>query len=573
MTTDETQTKPDRTPPAVPARRLSILGDSATQFLAKALAAKGREENLPLTIFDADFDQLNSQILDPDSELYHSQPEFVLLYLSVERLWERFAASPLAARSGFAQHTLAEIRNWWQQLARNSKARIIHCNFIELNDAVFGHFGLKTVSSFPYQVKLLNLELMRLAGEEKNVFLLDLAGLTGQVGYQQAHDPRLFVTAKLTLALDFLPTVAGAVLEIIKAISGSFRKCLILDLDNTLWGGIIGDDGLENIQLGDLGMGHAFDALQAWARELKHRGIIICVVSKNDEDKAKRPFVDHPDMLLRLEDIAVFVANWENKADNIRYIQQVLNIGFDAMVFVDDNPFERNLVRQFLPAVTVPELPEDPALYAGYLRALNLFETASFSEEDLQRTRQYQEELARTNAQKSHTSIADYLRSLDMCAEVGPFDDFCTPRVAQLTQRSNQFNLRTVRYTEAEVDALRRRDDHVTLAFHLQDKFGDHGLIAVIILRREGGDAAFLDTWIMSCRVLKRGMEEFTLNQIVGRCRALGITRLVGEYLPTPKNGLVKNLLADMGFTNRDGRWELSLDDFAVRDSFIQVKE
>jgi FkbH-like protein len=349
-------------------------------------------------------------------------------------------------------------------------------------------------------------------------------------------------------------------------------KCLVLDLDNTIWGGVIGDDGLENIQLGDLGMGHAYDQLQSWARELQRRGIILAVCSKNNEETAKQPFREHPDMTLRLEDIAVFVANWENKVDNLKRIQATLNIGFDSMVFLDDNPFERNLVREHLPALTVPELPEDPALYVSYLSGLNLFETASFSGEDLQRTRQYQAEAARTDFQKSFTSIDDYLRSLDMTAEVKPFDDYSLPRVAQLAQRSNQFNLRTVRYTVADIDRLRQSPGHVTLSFQLADKFGDHGLIGLVILKQLDDATAFIDTWIMSCRVLKRGMEEFIVNQMVLQARGRGWQRLVGEYIPTAKNTMVKDLYRDLGFAGRDGRWALELNTFEEHKTFVRAK-
>jgi FkbH-like protein len=378
--------------------------------------------------------------------------------------------------------------------------------------------------------------------------------------------------SKVAFALDFLPLVAKAIVDIIKAISGSVRKCLILDLDNTIWGGVIGDDGMENIQIGELGMGHAFDRLQKWAKELKQRGIILAVCSKNEEDTAKKPFREHPDMILRLEDIAVFIANWNNKADNIKHIQATLNIGFDSMVFLDDSSFERNLVREHLPAVTVPELPEDPALYVPHLCALNLFETASFSDEDLQRTRQYQEEAARGDFQKSFTSIDDYLGSLAMVSEVKAFDDFSLPRVAQLTQRSNQFNLRTIRYTEADIDRLRKSDDCITMSFQLEDKFGDHGLIGLIILKKLNEAEAFIDTWIMSCRVLKRGMEEFIVNQMARQARDRGIQRLIGEYIPTPKNNMVRDLYAQMGFASCNGKWELDLQPFKELKTFIRVK-
>jgi FkbH-like protein len=557
---------------ALPPRRLALLGDSATQFLAKAIKAYGYEEKINFEIFDADFDQLDQQILDQDSELYHSKPEYIVLYLSAEKLLVNFAATDPQARDHFAERIISEIQNWWTTVARFSKAKLIQLNFIEINDAVFGHFAAKVSSSFTYQVKKLNLELMDGAQKQKHVFIADVAGLSNQAGYANAHDPRLYATAKLAFALDFLPAVAKAVVDITRAIEGSLKKCLILDLDNTLWGGVIGDDGIENIQIGELAMGHAFDALQRWAKQLRQRGILLAACSKNDEEAAKKPFRDHPDMILRLDDFAVFVANWDNKADNIKRIQAALNIGFDSMVFLDDNPFERNLVRELLPMVTVPELPEDPALYVSHLCSLNLFETASFSDEDLQRTRQYQDEGARNDFQKSFTSIDDYLGSLAMVSEVKAFDDFSLPRIAQLTQRSNQFNVRTVRYTEADVDRIRKSDEFITLSFNLADKFGDHGLIGLVILQTRPKNQAFIDTWIMSCRVLKRGMEEFIVNQMAEHARRRGIERLVGEYLPTAKNSMVKDIYSHMGFAARDGHWELDLPQFRGLKIFIQTK-
>ena len=555
---------------SLPVRRLALLGDSATQFLAKAIKAYGYEEKTSFEIFEADFDQLDRQIFDPNSELYHSDPEFAVLYLSSEKLWDRFAATSLKTRAHFAEQILSEIQNWWKTVARDSKAKVIQLNFIETNDAVFGHFAAKIPSSFPYQIKKLNFGLMDLAQQEKHVFIADVAGLSNQVGYTHTHDPRLYAVAKVAFALDFLPTVAKAIVDIIKAISGNLKKCLIFDLDNTIWGGVIGDDGIENIQIGELGIGHAFDRLQRWAKELKNRGIILAACSKNEEATAKQPFQEHPDMTLRLEDIAVFVANWENKVDNIKYIKKVLNIGFDSMVFLDDNPFERNLVRELLPEVVVPELPEDPSLFVRHLCSLNLFETGSFSEEDLQRTQQYREETTRSNFQEAFTSIDDYLSSLGMVSMVKPFDDFSVPRVTQLTQRSNQFNLRTVRYTEADIDRMRKSDEFITLSFHLEDKFGDYGLIGLVILEKLKKGTAFIDTWIMSCRVLKRGMEEFIVNQMTKEARKVGVQRLIGEYLPSAKNKMVEDVYSQMGFAESNGKWELDLQQFKDFKTYIQ---
>jgi FkbH-like protein len=298
-----------------------------------------------------------------------------------------------------------------------------------------------------------------------------------------------------------------------------------------------------------LGIGKAFTEFQQWVKKLKNRGIVIAVCSKNNEETAKEPCVKHPDMILRLEDISVFIANWDNKADNIRQIQSILNIGFDSMVFLDDNPFERNIVRENIPQMTVPELPEDPGEYLEYLYDLNLFETVSYSKADRDRTKQYQTEAQRVSLKKVFANESDFLKSLDMISEVRGFDTFNTPRVAQLSQRSNQFNLRTIRYTDADIQRISTDDHYRNFSFTLSDKFGDNGLIGVVILEKQDEETLFVDTWLMSCRVLKRGMENFTLNTLVEYAKKNGFKRIIGEYITTPKNKMVEEHYQNLGFT------------------------
>jgi FkbH-like protein len=376
----------------------------------------------------------------------------------------------------------------------------------------------------------------------------------------------------MVLSLEVLPEVARKTVDIIAATDGKFKKCLVVDLDNTLWGGVIGDDGMENIQIGGLGIGKAFTEFQYWIKKLKERGIIIAVCSKNTESIAKEPFEKHPDMILRLDDIAVFMANWETKVDNIRQIQSILNIGFDSMVFLDDNPFERGIVRENIAGITVPELPEDPADYLEFLYQQNLFETISFSGEDAERTKQYQVEAQRTMLQKSFTNEDDFLKSLNMVSLVEPFNKFNAPRVAQLSQRSNQFNLRTIRYTEADIESFANSPDFFPLTFTLEDKFGDNGLISVILLRTQDEDSLFVDTWLMSCRVLKRGMENFVLNEIVNVAKQNNFATIIGEYIPTAKNAMVKDHYKNLGFARKNNQWVLNVLDYEPRKTFIRNK-
>jgi FkbH-like protein len=342
-------------------------------------------------------------------------------------------------------------------------------------------------------------------------------------------------------------------------------------LDNTLWGGIIGDDGMDGIQIGNLGIGEVFTKLQDWFKQLKQRGIILAVCSKNEEAAAREPFEKHPDMVLRMDDIAVFVANWDNKADNIRYIQSVLNIGFDSMVFLDDNPVERKIVRDHLPEVAVPELPEDAADYLTFLQQLNLFETASVTEEDSDRTRQYQEESKRVSIKKSFVNEDEFLKSLEMTAKCNAFEKLEIPRIAQLSQRSNQFNLRTERYTEEDIYRIVNSAEYFSISFKLADAFGDYGLVSIVILEKKNDQDLFINTWLMSCRVLKRGLEQLVLNEIMEIAEAYNFGRVIGEYLPSQKNQMVKDHYKGLGFDQSDiaSQWILNVGTYQKRNHFI----
>lgn len=555
---------------ALPQYSLAVLGDCATQHLATALRGYGVSVGIRLNVFDADYDQIDAQVMAPDSELYRFAPQGVLLQMCTEKLQEAFYDRPPEARASFAEDTYARIRQIWSRIGSRIPATVLQCNFPLIDDGVFGQFGNKTEQSFLFQQRKLNYLLTQGCQEAKNTFLIDLDALQTALGRSTFADPKLYYVAKMPISLAALPAAAKLVVDVVRSLQGAVKKCLVLDLDNTLWGGVIGDDGLSGIQIGELGTGHAFSDFQKWLKELKNRGILLTVCSKNNEDTAKEPFEKHPEMVLRLEDFSMFVANWEDKARNIRTIQQALNIGMDSMVFLDDNPFERELVRTMIPEITVPELPEDPALYLQYLRGLDLFETASYSREDAGRTEQYREKAQRAAFEAAFQSYDDYLEALQMRASAAAFDPFHYPRIAQLTQRSNQFNLRTVRYTEAEIEALAQDDSRIGLYFTLKDKFGDHGLISVVVLEKQPEDTLFISEWLMSCRVLKRGMEEFIVDKILSVAARQGFRRVVGEYIPTPKNAMVKDLYEQLGFARlENGRFQAEVSGFPYHKTFI----
>lgn len=552
--------------------KVAILGDSATQLLVQAIKGYGYTEKINFEISEAAYRQIERQIADFNSDLYKFNPEYVIIFESTEKLMDDFYKLGKIHRASYANTKIEKIKNFWNRVNSRLNCKIINFNYVEINDNIFGNYGNKVEAASIYQIRKLNLNLMDAAREYKNILINDVCALQNMYSRKNMFDPRLYISSNMVFALDFLPMIAKNIVDIIKAASGKINKCLILDLDNTVWGGIIGDDGINNIQIGELGIGKAFSELQIWAKQLKERGILLVICSKNTEKIAKEPFVNHPDMVLHLDDISIFVVNWENKVDNIKYIQSVLNIGFDSMVFIDDSSFERNMIRKMIPEITVPELPEDPVDYVPYLRSLNLFETTSYSDEDSDRTKKYQYEAKRTKFKTNFSSIDDYLKNLNMIAEVAEFDDYHISRIAQLTQRSNQFNLRTKRYTEKDIDKIRKSNQYITRYFKLEDKFGEYGLISIVILKKIDSDSVFIDTLIVSCRVFKRGMEEFIFNKTVKLAASEGYNKIIGEYLPTLKNMLAKDIFREFGFVKEGDKWILDIKDYSERKNFIKEK-
>jgi FkbH-like protein len=551
---------------------LALLGDSATQFLAQAIRGYGFECQYDINIYDADFNQIERQILDLNSELYVFRPEITVIFESGHKLLQKFNKIDEDHRVLFAEIQLKRIIQLCDVLQQNLKTKIIFFNYAEEDDRIFGNFANKVDSSFIFQQRKLNYMISEYATKNSSFYICDISTIQNKMGRDILFSTSIYINSEMVLSIDALPIVAESVTQMIVAFQGKFKKCIILDLDNTLWGGVIGDDGINNIQIGGLGIGKAFTEFQHWLKKLQQRGIILCICSKNKESVAKEPFKVHPDMVLRLNDIAVFLANWETKVDNIQHIKQILNIGFDSMVFIDDNPFERNMVRQNIPDISVPELPNDPADYLEFLYSLNLFETISFSVEDTKRTEQYQKESERIAVQALFANENDFLKSLNMCSDAQPFNSFSIPRVAQLSQRSNQFNLRTIRYTEDELRQFVSSDNYFTFSFSLEDKYGDNGLICAIILEEKQTKKLFIDSWFMSCRVLKRSMENFVLNYIVEFARNNGYQAIIGEYLATEKNELVKDHYARLGFVEKENFWYLSIASYQLKECFINLK-
>ncbi|MGF6569622.1 FkbH-like protein [Paraburkholderia sp. GAS333] len=578
------------TPPdalATPPLRLAVLGSSTVDQLLPGLRVGALRHRMWTQLYVPAYGQAMRESLDPASGLYAFAPNVVLFAFDAPYLIGDDTAGLSAAQADArVERIVGDLRALWLRVRERTDAQLIQQTLMPTLLPLMGDNEARLPGAPLNLLRRVNAAL-REAAHEAGVDLLALDDACARDGLAAWHDARLWLRAKQDVSPAAAPMYGERVARLVAARRGASAKCLVLDLDNTLWGGVIGDDGLAGIVLGQgSAEGEAYAAFQRYARDLTRRGIILAVCSKNDEANALLPFDQHPEMVLKRADIACFVANWQDKASNLRTIAQRLNIGLDALVFADDNPFERNLVREHLPMVRVPEMPEDPAFYAVTLAQSGWFESVALTGEDRERAAQYQanqqREAQRETERESGGDLASYLAGLGMVLEWNTFNSTDLPRIVQLIGKTNQFNLTTRRHGEAEVQAMMRDPRAVTLHFRLKDRFGDNGIIAIVAaLPDTGGDANEgdwrIDTWLMSCRVLGREVERATLGVLADAARQAGARRLIGEYLPTPKNGMVQDHYSGLGFaplaSSPDAtHWVLDLAGFTPSHVPMQIR-
>jgi FkbH-like protein len=558
--------------------RLALLGSSTLLHLHAGSRVGGLRRGLWIDTYENDYGQYFQELLDPNSALRRFKPTAVLFAFDAQHLTASANAAMKASDAKAAREAIcAKVRECWR-IARDALGcQVIQQTLLPTSPLVLGANEHRLPGSRAAMIDWINSWLREVA-DDAGVDLLALDARAGQDGLLSWHDPALWHRSKQEVSPRAAPMYGDLVARILAAKAGRSYKCLVLDLDNTLWGGVIGDDGLDGIVIGQGSpLGEAYLAVQHYARELSRRGVILAVCSKNDEVNALEPFEKHQEMLLKRSDIACFKANWNDKVQNLRTIADEINIGLDSVVFLDDNPFERSLVRRELPMVAVPEVGEDPSYFSHLLARAGYFEGLAVTSEDLNRSQQYQANVSRDALKAASADLPSYLRSLDMELLWQRFDELGLQRVVQLINKTNQFNLTTQRYDEAAVRAVMNDPKAVGLQLRLLDRFGDNGIIAIVIGRAEGDDF-LIDTWLMSCRVLGRQVEATTLNLIAEQARALGVKRLVGTYRPTKKNGMVKDHYAKLGFTlvelTEDGssRNLLNLQQFQYAETAIAVR-
>lgn len=533
--------------------RLALLGTATLDHLLPFLRVGALRHGLWLAVCVGDYGdcRVDAREREVDTVLFAHDARTLLSGLDAE-----------AGAADALQDVCDRLVGEWRAASAQG-CSVLQQTLLPVFPPAFGNNEHRLPSSPASAVETLNLRLGQLADSE-GVDLVAVHRHAAQDGIGAWHDPALWYRAKQEIHPGAASLYGDLVGRLLAARQGRSRKALVLDLDNTLWGGVVGDDGMEGLVLGQgSALGEAFVDVQHYARALSRRGIVLAVCSKNDEAFALEPFEKHPDMVLRSGDIACFVANWSDKAGNLRHIAEQLALGIDSLVFLDDNPAERALIRRELPDVAVPELPDDPAGFPAALAAAGYFEGVRLSSEDRSRTEQYQaNRLRRADAQV--TDMEGYLQSLAMVLHWGSVDAISAPRVVQLINKSNQFNLTTRRTTDAALAATLVDPAVIAIQMRLVDRFGNNGLIAVVMAVHRGADVTITD-WLMSCRVLKRGVEAGTYNVIVANARLRGASRLLGSFCPTAKNGMVRDHYAALGFAplgeEADGttRWSLDL--------------
>lgn len=564
--------------------RMALLSACTVDHLAPAIRTAGLRHRVLFDVHVGAYGQYRQEILDAASALDRFRPETVALALTARDVVARvpLAASEAEADAAIAR-SIAELRELWNVARRRFKATVVQQTFLDTAEPLFGSHDRLVPAAPSRLIARLNDQLARAAAEE-GVLLLDVAAQSARDGIDAWFDVTRWLQGKLEIAPNAAPRYGELLARLIAAARGRSRKCLVLDLDNTLWGGVIGDVGVNGIVLGEgSALGEAYLAVQRYAKQLKERGVILAVCSKNDPAIAEAAFREHPEIVLKRSDFAAFVANWGDKAENLRAIAERLNIGLDSLVFVDDNPVERARIRASLPSVAVPELPDDPALYVRALADAGYFEAVSFTAEDRSRAESYAANAEREALKNVAQSMDDFLRGLQMTVEYGPARPVDLPRVTQLLNKTNQFNATTRRYAAEEVSELATSTAACVLQFRLLDRFGDNGLVSVMILRRasDEADALEIDNWVMSCRVFGRQLEFEAMTIAVEAARAAGARTLRARYVPTDLNGVISGLFESLGFCRLPApedaagasRWRLALADYTPRPTFIARRQ
>lgn len=559
--------------------KIALLSSFTLKGLKENLFVQLHKQNIFSEIYSAGYNQYAQEIVNDKSRLYRFKPDIIFLFIDTQSLMGEDYFDPysisVSQRKKWVKSKLRELEQLINTLASRSKAKIVVHNFAIPAYSPISILENKQEFGFHEALEKLNSSLRDSYKQSSQVFVFDFESFSSNYGKERLTNPSMYYLGDIRVNFEAIPQLSFAYSGFIRPLASLTKKCIVLDLDNTLWGGVIGEDGVSGIKLGPTPQGRPYWEFQKHLLSLYKRGVILAINSKNNPADALEAIQKHPHMVLKPDHFASIQINWNDKATNMRALAKEINIGLDSLVFFDDDHLNRALIRSELPEVTVIDLPSNPAHYSSVLLELNEFNAFQLTDEDLKKGEIYAQQRKRDAFAQSTTNLDDFLKGMDIVVTLEPVNEFTIPRIAQLTQKTNQFNLTTRRYMQEEIEAIAANKDSMMAAVRVEDKFGDNGLTGVVIVKKQK-DEWLIDSFLMSCRVIGRKVEDTLLSYIVGQARIAGAKKVVGEYIPTKKNDLVKDFFKSNSFdldheTNGVQRWTFSVELPFPHPEFIRL--
>tara|TARA_Y100000590_G_scaffold43848_1_gene46691 strand:+ start:14973 stop:16688 length:1716 start_codon:yes stop_codon:yes gene_type:complete len=555
--------------------KIAILASFTLTGLDECLKVKCAESSINYKSYVGSYNQYNQELLDKSSNFYKSDPDLTFLFIDIRSFFGKNFYFPynisIDERKSFVRNKITELENLIQQFNENSNSKLIIANFNIPSYSPNGIIETKTDFSFHEMIEEINKSLRNMSKKYSSLFVYDFNNFISKFGEQNVFDYRQFHLGDIQIALNFIPHLANELMGYVKPFCSKNKKCIVLDLDNTLWGGIIGEDGFDGIELGHTSNGKAFVEFQKQLLSLWHQGIILSINSKNNFDDAIKVIKEHPDMILREKNFASIQINWNDKAENIKQIANEINIGLNSIVFFDDDKINQERIRQEFPEILTIDLPKDPSQYSLILKDLNDFNVLQNTEEDRKRGEMYAQQRERHELKQSISNLDEFLKQLNIEVKIKKSNEFLIPRISQLTLKTNQFNLTTRRYQEEEIRNLSTNENFEVACAQVIDKFGDNGVTGVYIVKKNE-KSWIIDTFLLSCRIMGRGIEDAILSQILKDAKENNVEEIKAEFIPTEKNKPSENFLSDYGFKKQDNFWIYKLNNDIKSPKHLKVE-
>ena len=557
--------------------RIAILSSFTLNGMGETFKVKCAEKKIYCDTYLGSYNQFNQEILDDQSNLYQFDPDIVFLILDTRSLlgdlWHSPYSFDVKQRKEFTEKKFEDIKNLIQTFTKKSKSKFIISNFTIPTKSNYGICETKSDFGLQKMIMKLNEDLQDFILNLDSVYLFDMNGFVTRHGENNVFDPKQFLFGDIKISLDYIPHLVNDLIGYVIATLGLSKRCIVLDLDNTLWGGIVGEDGFEGIKLGSGPPGNAFVEFQKHLLGLHNRGILLAINSKNNPDDAIEVIENHPDMILKKEHFACMKINWDDKVSNMKEISKDLNFGLENFVFVDDDPINREFMKSSLPEVLTVELPKDPSKYVKSLEEMNEFNVLKITDEDKKRGLMYSQQKERKDSEKSSSNLHDFLKNMELKVTIKKADNFTIPRISQLILKTNQFNLTTKRYQLEDIQRLSEDGDFMVGCAQVEDKFGDNGITGAFIVQKSDSKQWVLDTFLLSCRVMGREVEKSILGHIIKTAKEHGVEKIRADFIPTQKNKPIESFLPDCGFKKEGNSWIISLNEAFQIPDFIKVEE